>query len=169
MILSSETLWTLRNCPLMCVTLHNIRRFRPKCFLHWKICLFSKICVFNNLLGPKRIVILFSQWLPENLVDPHKLFLEVCKIVKYDNLRIDWTNFFPLEEVPSFFENFRFQQRFGCFGKDLELCNTIAKIACGAEQNVTRWLPHWVLWQKLDQIFFLGRKPLVWEKYSFST
>ena len=146
-MLSSETLWTLRNCPLMCVTLHNIRRFRPKCFLHWKICLFSKICVFNNVLGPKRIVILIPQWFPEKLVDPQKLFPEVFKIVKYDNLRIDWPNFFPLEEKPSLSKIFPIQQPLGCFRNDLQTRNIIAKIPCGAKQTVILWSQYCVIWE----------------------
>ena len=35
--------------------LDNTGKCRPKSFLHWKDCLFfSKICVFNNLLGPEK-------------------------------------------------------------------------------------------------------------------
>ena len=35
--------------------LDNTGKCRPKFFLHWKDCLFfSKICVFNNLLGPEK-------------------------------------------------------------------------------------------------------------------
>ena len=32
------------------------RKDRPKTFIHWKDCLFSKLCVFNNLLGLKNAV-----------------------------------------------------------------------------------------------------------------
>ena len=38
----------------------------------------KKICVFNKLIGPKGLILLLRQYLPEYLLDPHKLFPEAC-------------------------------------------------------------------------------------------
>ena len=52
------TLWTRVRRSLRFVTLDNARRNRPKSFLHWKECIFfSKICVFNNRLGVKELIL----------------------------------------------------------------------------------------------------------------
>ena len=49
-----KTLWTHLKRHLKFVTLDETRKNWPKYFLHWKDCLFSKVCVSNNLFYPKK-------------------------------------------------------------------------------------------------------------------
>ena len=46
------------NLPLSFVTLDNARKNRPKSFLHWARCFFSKVYVFNNLFPTEMILLL---------------------------------------------------------------------------------------------------------------
>ena len=52
-----NTLLTLIICSLTFFMFDKTRKKRPKTFLHWKDCLYSKLCVFNNLLGPKEMLL----------------------------------------------------------------------------------------------------------------
>ena len=97
-----KTFWTITNCSLIFVMFDATRKNRPQYFFHWKNCLFSKICVFNNLLGPKKMLLLVPQQLSEYLVEPYKLFPEVCHTRCYEK---NWaTIFFSLEKLPFFSE-----------------------------------------------------------------
>ena len=59
---------------------------RPKSFLHSKLCLFlSSFCVFNNLINPKKMILLLPQKTPKYPVDPYKLFKNICHVWKYGN------------------------------------------------------------------------------------
>ena len=74
-----NTSWTLRICFLTFVMFDNMGTNRPKSFLHLKICLYLPIFwVFNNLLGPKKLILLLPQSSPKYLLDPYKVFLEFC-------------------------------------------------------------------------------------------
>ena len=53
-----KTSWTFKNCSLKFVILANMRKIVRIILFHWKICLlFSKTCVFNNLLGPRNTLL----------------------------------------------------------------------------------------------------------------
>ena len=51
-----NTMWTLMNCSLRFVMFYNTRN-QANIFFHWIDCLFSKNCVFHNLLGVTEMIL----------------------------------------------------------------------------------------------------------------
>ena len=87
------------NRPLRFVILKKKRDKEAKFISSLERLLFSsKVCVSNNLLGPRELILLLPQYLPEHLVDAYILFLEFCHTRKYEKKRPK--PFFPLERLP---------------------------------------------------------------------
>ena len=72
--------------------------------------IFSKICVFNNTLGHKQLILLLPQQLSEYRVDPNKLFLEVCH-TRYHEKK--WSTIFFTGMIAFFPEIFVFNNLLG--------------------------------------------------------
>ena len=53
-------------------------------YLTGKTALFSKICVFNNLLCLKELILLLPQKLSKHLPDPYKLIFDNCHVREYE-------------------------------------------------------------------------------------
>ena len=99
-----NTLWTLTNCSLTFVMFDILGTNRPKCSLYWKVCLFFwKTSVFNNLIGPKELILSLPQSLPEYLMDPYKLLPKFCHARYYKKT---WSTIFLSLEFLPFFLNF---------------------------------------------------------------
>ena len=63
------------NCILSLVTLDNTTKMGQKFFLSWKK-LFFELFVSIGFLGPKELILLLPQYLPEYPLDPYKVLLE---------------------------------------------------------------------------------------------
>ena len=95
-----------------------------------KIFVFGTIAiVLQNLvvdfLGPKRMIIQLAQYLSKIRVYPGKLFLDVCQVRWYE--KKNCRNFFSLERLPSFLQNFCFQQPPRCYRHDLKKSPVIVR------------------------------------------
>ena len=47
------------------------------CFFIGKFAFFSKVCVFNNLLGPIEVHSKLAQYFSKDLLDAYRLFLDI--------------------------------------------------------------------------------------------
>ena len=60
------TMWILMSCSLLFFMFDNTRKNRPKLFFSLEILtLFSKSCVFNNLLIDKEMIFLLGPYMPK--------------------------------------------------------------------------------------------------------
>ena len=88
----------------------NRRKNRPQKFFHWKVRLFfSKTWFFINLLGPKELILLLSQYLSEYLLDLYSLSFEVCHTRYYEKKETPKI-FIHWKDCVLFFKNLWFQQ-----------------------------------------------------------
>ena len=70
-----NSFWFPLNCFLSLVTLDNTTKNGPKVFVFVKKAFFETF-VSIGFLGPKALILLLPQQLPEHLLDLHKLFFE---------------------------------------------------------------------------------------------
>ena len=61
----------------------NSRKKAKVCF-HWKNSYCFEICVFNNLPRVIQLALQLTQWMPEDFVQPNKLFLDFCRARLYE-------------------------------------------------------------------------------------
>ena len=102
-----QTLWSLRKSFLTFVMFIKMRKSRPKSFLHWKVCLFSKKIVLSTFQQPRRswridiitnTVTMKKPWRPLQTV-----LWGLSHLIKREK---GGHNFFPhLERLPFFSKN----------------------------------------------------------------
>ena len=122
---------TLINCSLIFVMLNITRKTGQFVSFHWKGCLFfSKNCDFNNILGPKELILLLPQYLSEYLSDLYNSSLEVCHSRYYEKIT-DAELFFSLKMLPFFSKSLWFQQPPGLKKNALANYTVLVWTACG--------------------------------------
>ena len=105
------TFYAAWNCSLTFPEIDTTRKKRPICFsFHWSFSFFSKVCVFNNLLGLTEMVLLLAQYLSDYFLEPYWFFPEICQIGYHEK---GWPNCFSIERL-AYFRNLRFQQPYWC-------------------------------------------------------
>ena len=116
-------------CSLSFVLFENTRRIRQKYYFSLKKhTIVSKICVLNNLLGPRELILIFSAVNVRLLVDTSKSSL---RFVTLDETRQNRPKFsLPWKDCFSF-KNLCFQQPLRSQTNDPKVPTVIVKLAFG--------------------------------------
>ena len=143
----------------------NSRKNGPQNFFHLKNRLFfSKIWIFINLLGPKELIFLLSQYLSEYLLDLYKSSHEVCHNRYYE--RKEALKFFIHRKDSLFFKNLWFQQPPRSRKNALASYTVMVRTTCWPFQVVFRGLSYSIIRGKLGQSFCHLKTAIFW-KVSF--
>ena len=125
-----KTLWILIESSLTFFMFDIARKNTPQNYFPWLgIFFFSKIWFFINLLGPKELILLLPQYLPEYSLNIEISSLEVCHTRYYEKKRRR-NNLFT-GKIALFFKTLCFEQPLRSFKNALTSYTVMVGPTCG--------------------------------------
>ena len=128
------------------------KKYATKLFSLVRYLFFLKNLIFINLLGPKELILLLPQYLPEYSLNIEISSLEVCHTRYYEKKRRR-NNLFTWK-IAVFFKTLCFQQPLRCYGNDLMTFDSKFQDTCWTLTKFIWGFSHSIIREKLVKYFF---------------